>query len=259
MKRVLICAAIPRELKYVQRILASLEGARKTAEGVFFVQRGSTEIILHLTGIGIKSAESSVYSLLNELHPDFMMSLGFGGAIYEGPAAGDLIWAPRFLLLRSNPSRKDAAEISDISLPEAMIPADRLSSSIHLREGCIVTLQEIMTKPEIRNILQEGISFPVCDMETFVLARAAVQRQIPFFAARAISDTADEDIPREFFDITDEAGKIAYRRLGMSILRKPALLKSLIRLGMNSEKAAKSLGDLVRSFLETGFGQGAAR
>lgn len=95
--------------------------------------------------------------------------------------------------------------------------------------------------------------FPVCDMETFALANSAVQRRIPFIAVRSISDTADQEVPGELFDVTHESGKIAYRRLIKSVFKKPGLVKDLIRLGVNSEKAAKSLGGLLRSLLDTAF------
>jgi adenosylhomocysteine nucleosidase len=253
MKRVLICAAIPRELKYIERIFPSVNMERSAAGRVFSLKTGSIEVTLSETGIGVHSAESSIQSLLNGLHPDLLLSLGFGGAIYGGLTAGDLVWASRVLLLGSSHSMKERAEISEIPLSGSKKVADGLPHGLSVRQGCIVTLRHPMTKPDIRNNLPPGISFPVCDMETFVLADAATQRHIPFFAVRSISDTADQEVPREFLDITGVSGQIAYRRLVMSLLQRPVLVKDLLRLGMNSEKAAKSLGDLVKSFLDTAF------
>jgi adenosylhomocysteine nucleosidase len=251
MKRILICAAIPRELKYVERIFSSVKGERRTGGRFFSVREKSIEVILSETGIGIQRAESSIKTLLNDLHPDVILSLGFGGALYEGLAAGDIVWASRVLFLRGRPSGGQRAEIPDISLPGSKRVTDGLVRSPSFREGCIVTLEHLMTKPEIRESMPDGLSFPVCDMETFVLAKNAVQRQIPFFAARSISDTADQEISREILGLTEESGQIAYGRLGRSVFQKPGLIKELIRLGRNSEKAAKRLGSLVRTFLDT--------
>ncbi len=253
MKRILICAAIPREFMYIEGILSSLNGKKGAAGGFFSVTTGSVEVVLFRTGIGIQRAESSIQSLLNGFTPQLMISLGFGGALDKGLAAGDLVWASRVLLLRGSTSVKGLPELSDISLPGSKKTADRLPYAKTFREGCIVTLEHFMTKSEIRKSLPEGILFPVCDMETFVLARAALQRHIPFFAARSISDTADQEIPHELLDITDASGKIAYRRLVMSLVHRPELVNDLVRLGLNSKKAARSLGDLIKSFLDTAF------
>lgn len=251
MKRILICAAIPRELKFIRRNLAKTKGEKRSNGAVFSTSTKSADIVLLTTGIGIQSAESSVQSLLNGFHPDLMISLGFGGALYDNLAVGDLIWASRVFFLSDNYSGRETAEISDISLPGAKKIADKIRGPIFYREGCIVTLEHFMGKHEMRKSLPEGISFPVCDMETFVLAKTALERGIPFFAARSVSDTAFQEIPRELLDITDERGNIAYLHLLKSLLQKPGLAKDVLLLGKNSLKAAKSLSAFVRSFLDT--------
>jgi len=246
MKRVLICAAVPRELKLIRRNLSTAKGKKRSSRDDFSALTTPVEVTLLRTGIGALNAESSIISLLRELHPDLIISLGFGGALHEGLAAGDLIWASRVYFLRNKASGKETPEISDISLSESKIIADRLAGSISIHEGCIVTLEHLMPKLEIRKRLPEGISFPVCDMETFVLARTAITSRIPFFAARAISDTASQEIPPELLDVNKISGDVAYFRLLKSVLRKPGLAKDIVRLGINSEKAARSLGDLIK-------------
>ena len=251
MKKTLICAPLARELKYV---LSNFPAGRRTgwtSGGVFSVQTTSGEVVFIRTGIGTINAESSIKSLLRELHPDLILSLGFGGALYEGLAAGDIIWASRVFFLPAMTSGPIGTEISEIPLPGSMRVAHRLAGIIPLREGCIVTLENLVKKPEIRKRLPAGISFPVCDMETFVLARAATRQGIPFFAARSISDTSDHEIPPELLDIFDESGKILYFRLAKRVLYKPGLAMDMVRLRRNSERAGKSLGALVKSFLET--------
>ncbi len=251
MKKVLICAAMPQELKFIRRNLSKTKGEKRSYGAVFSTLTNSAEVTLLRTGVGTINAESSIKSLLRKLHPDLIMSLGFGGALYEGLVAGDLIWASRVFFLRTPLAGREPTEISHISLPEAKKIADKIPGSIFYREGCIVTLEHFMGKHEIRKSLPDGVSFPVCDMETFVLAKTAMERRIPFFAARSVSDTASQEIPRELFDITDEWGNIAYLSLIKSVLQKPGLAKDVLLLEKNSLKAAKSLAAIVKSFLDT--------
>ncbi len=250
MKRMLICAAIPREFKYIHRSLFLTDVRRLTTGRAITAQTASLDITLLQTGLGIHNAMSSMESLLTVPPPDLILSLGFGGALHEELAAGDLVSASRIIFLRNEPSGAVRPQITDISLPESKKIMDIIGPSISLREGCIVTLEHPMAKSEIRNILPSGISFPVCDMETFVLATIAAERHIPFFAARSISDTSSQKVPQEFFDLIDASGKTSYARLFMSVLKKPGLMKDLFQLGLNSEKAAKSLGGLVKSVLD---------
>ncbi len=249
MKRLLICAAIPHEFKYIRRNLSPKELQSSTAGRAFTAQTASAEITLLQTGIGIHNAESSIESLLKEVHPDLIISLGFGGALQEGVAAGELVRASKIIFLRSRTNGASSLKTTDISLPKANLTGI-FGSSISFREGCIVTLENPMTKQEIRNVLPGNIPFPVCDMETFALATIAARSHLPFVAVRAISDTSDQEISQEVFDIIDSSGKTSYARLLVSLLKKPSLIKILISLGLNSEKAAKRLGDLVTCFLD---------
>ncbi len=250
MKKLLICAAVPQEFKYIRKNLSSKKIRGSTGGSVFTAQTASTQVTLLQTGSGIKNAESSVGSFLKEFRPDLIISLGFGGALHEGLAAGDLVWGSRIIFVRSRPKGSLLPQTTDILLPETNLTGF-LGRSPSLREGCIVTLEQPITKPEIRNVLPDGVSFPVCDMETFALAKIAVHSQIPFFAVRAISDISHQEIPREVFDLIDPSGRASYARLLISVLKKPGLLKTLNWLGLNSEKAAKSLGEFVKSVLES--------
>ncbi len=248
MKRTLICAPLAREFKYV---LGNFPSARRwTSGGVLSAVTASGEVVLLRTGIGTLRSESSLTSLLGEFHPDLIVSLGFAGALYDGLAAGDLIWASRVFFLSDRTSCAEGTKLPEMHLPEARIMAERLAKTIPIREGCIVTLENLIRKPEIRRRLPAGISLPVCDMETFVLARVAARQGIPFFAARSVSDTSEHEIPAELLDIFDESGKILFFRLSGRVLQKPGLLLDMIHLRKNSEKAAKSLGIITKSIID---------
>ncbi len=248
MKRILICAPLVRELKYVLNNF-SAEKKRWKSTGIISAKTENGEVILLRTGVGVRDSESSLTSLLGELRPDLIVSLGFAGALYEGLAAGDLVWASRVFFLADGTAD---AEIPEIPLSESKGMADRLAGIIPIREGCIVTLESLVKKPEIKRRLPAEIPFPVCDMETFVLARTAIQQGIPFFAARSVSDTSEHEIPSELLDIFDESGKILYLRLSKRILQKTGLVTDMVRLRRDSKKAARSLGSLVRALLIIG-------
>ena len=118
------------------------------------------------------------------------------------------------------------------------------------REGSIITLTEIMTKSKIKKMIHGSLPFPVCDMESFYLARFSHQNRVPFFAMRAITDRLEEDVPPEFLSVTDGMGRYRfYRAIGL-LLAKPMLIPAAAGFGRNAAKASKSLGKAVGSLIE---------
>ncbi len=248
MKRILLCAPLAREFKYV---LGNFPSLKRWASGdVFSARTASGEVVLLRTGIGTRRSESSLTSLLREFRPDLIVSLGFAGALREGLTAGDLVWASRVFFLSYGASRNEGTELPEIYLPDARKVADRLAAEISVREGCIVTLEDLVTKPEVRKRLPAEIPPPVCDMETFALAGVAARQGIPFFAVRSVSDISAHEIPAELLDIFDESGKILFFRLFGRVLRKPGLIRDMLHLRRDSERAAKSLGVITKSIID---------
>ena len=113
-----------------------------------------------------------------------------------------------------------------------------------------MTFERFAGKTDIKNILPTDISFPVCDMETFFLAKLSMEQRLPFIAVRSITDLADEEIPPEFLHTTDDSGKYsASRAIGM-ILSKPKLIPDTIRIGKNSRMASNNLWRFVKALTE---------
>ncbi len=196
------------------------------------------------TGIGLKNAEAALKYIFEEHRPDSILSIGFGGALYSGAEIGDLVWASKVFLVNNG-----IAET--IELPESGKTASRMSGRIKIREGTILTLVRRMKKSGIGNEMCKGLPFPVCDMETFAVAKGAVERGLSFLAVRSITDRAEEEIPHELFEVVDETGTYRLSRALSVLLRKPYLITQSMKLGMRSKTAAGRLWLSVKSFIET--------
>lgn len=196
------------------------------------------------TGIGLQNAEVALQYVIGEHNPDFVLSIGFGGALYMGAEIGDLIWPSKVLLVGDG-----IAET--IELPGLKGTANRISSDLAMCEGSILTLACRMRKSGIKESLYRGLLFPVCDMETFPLAKLAVERGLNFFAVRSVTDRAGEEIPSALYDVANESGHYRLSRAISILLRNPGLAAWSLRLGINSRTASKSLWLAVRSLAET--------
>ncbi len=196
------------------------------------------------TGIGLRNAEVAFEYVLQGNRPDFVLSIGFGGALYSSANIGDLIWPSRVLLINDGIAES-------IELPEARKKAGMISGKVTVHEGNILTLGRRTKKSEIGNELYRGLPFPVCDMETFPLAKMAAERGLPFFALRCITDRAEEEIPSALYNVTDKSGHYRLSLALTLLLRNPWLVPDCIKLGRNSQVASRNLWHAIRYLIET--------
>jgi nucleoside phosphorylase len=236
-----IFSAFPHELKQIVKnfkITREVESPFK----IFSAEHPLHEVILVETGMGSHNAEAAFEYVLAKFSPDFVVSAGFGGALYDGAAVGDLIYGSKFFLI--DEKVEDTIELSD-----AARIFSRLSGTVSMREGTILTLQRWMKKSEIKQIVPR-LPLPVCDMETFPLAKLSMRKGLPFFAIRSITDRADEELSLELLDISDESGQYRLSRALRLILSRPKLISEVAKLGRNSRIASNRLWHAVKNLVE---------
>ena len=248
--KVALFSGFPQELTYIIKNLRAKK-VRNSPFVIWSAQAASKEIIIVLSGIGTINSEAAWNFVSEEYRPDYVISAGFGGALYEGACIGDLIAASGVLLY------PDAAEETPahrqhnyLEVPGAKDVMRRMTCAGIVHEGSILTLKHRLNKAEIERGLLQGLSFPVCDMETFSLAKLSLLEGLPFFAIRAITDRFHEEIPQELFGVTDAYGNYSLSSALRIILGNPALIPSSIRMGKNawlaSRKLCKATEELIR-------------
>ena len=241
--RLAVFSAFPQELRGMVRGSRAKKTFEKPPLTIFCGAYSSREILLVLTAMGGRNTENAFHRVVAEYRPDFIASVGFGGALFEGAALGELIWASRVL-------RYKEKDIEAIEVSGAGQIADSLSGRVSMKEGCIVTLSGWMKKSLVIQRLPQGLRLPVCDMETFPLATLSARGGLPFFAVRSITDRANEDIPKEFSDVCDESGNYRLSCALRLIFNKPALVPECIRLGIASKIGATNLWRTVKALCE---------
>jgi adenosylhomocysteine nucleosidase len=233
MKIAVVCA-FPHEWK---AILKHLKLQRRSQVGGFRVAHAthlSHEILLVVTGMGTRNAEEALEWILQVFNPALVLSIGFGGALYEDAGIGDLIMATSVSLVSGR-------ILKTIQIPDASELVDRLFGKTSIRAGHFLTLDRWMDKETVKRLLLPEIAFPVCDMETFPLAELTRQRQLPFLAVRSITDRADEEIPRALLKVNDALGSYRFLRAIFLLLSKPWLIPVAMRLGRRSRVASENL------------------
>jgi adenosylhomocysteine nucleosidase len=84
------------------------------------------------------------------------------------------------------------------------------------------------------------------DMESAAVAEHARDAGLPFRSIRAVSDTANENLPLDFNVYIDERGHIAQGRIALAALKKPfTAIPALLRLNRNCKIASDALGEFI--------------
>jgi adenosylhomocysteine nucleosidase len=117
-----------------------------------------------------------------------------------------------------------------------------------LRVGDIVrelhSIDRVAVTAGEKRVLRESTGAAAVDMESAALARKAGEWGVPFYAIRAVSDTALEDMPLDFNIYRDAEGRFSRTRIAMAALARPfSRVPALLRLDRNCRIAAESLGD----------------
>lgn len=251
--KIAIFSAFPQELAFINK---SAKAAR-SADNSFRISIGrhrETELIAIETGMNLTRLKLAFKHVAREYRPDIILSSGFCGALYYQAAVGELVFASRYFFY----TREGAIELSQLSDRSLHFQKacwngaviTRLRQKLELKDATFITLPERVSKTVLRASLPPKASFPVCDRETIYLANLAYNSNIPFFAIRAVTDRADEDIPEELYSVTDENGTYQLARALKLLFWRPSLIPDSMKLGKNASLAAKNLGDAVKAFAE---------
>jgi hypothetical protein len=89
------------------------------------------------------------------------------------------------------------------------------------------------------------------DMESYVILAEAARCGVPALAVRAVSDTADFDMPYDFATACDAQGQIRTAGILSQILRKPSGVSALMKLARDSRAASRRLAGFLDAFVGT--------
>ncbi|MBX9787437.1 MAG: hypothetical protein K2Y37_00850 [Pirellulales bacterium] len=203
-------------------------------------QLGGHRVALVRTGMGQAAARRGAEHLLAGHQPRLIISAGFSGALHPELRRGDLVLADRVGLASGE------RLVVDLRYQQ---PADA-QPCVHV--GGIVTVDQLICRPEDKLALGRAHEALAVDMETWAVADACRAAKVPFLAVRVISDAADEPLPA-FLDAMARRRGFAGKTgavLG-ALWRRPGSLREMVRL--RSEGLVQA--DRLARFLVTLVGQ----
>jgi hopanoid-associated phosphorylase len=158
-----------------------------------------------------------------------IISIGLAGALAQGLAPGDWVVA-------------DAVVVGDERLTTAPAWRAHLVATLPgAKAGAFLGSEAMLTDAAEKQRARLATGAIAVDMESHIAARVAQRLGLPFAAARVISDAADRGLPAAVkVGMTPEGGMALWPVLG-ALARDPGQLASLIRTGLEAERAFQAL------------------
>ena len=166
---------------------------------------GNNEIVLWQCGIGKVNAAVGTMRLIQEHHPDAILSTGLAGGIDPQMRIMDVLAATQCVYhdvdcggisdgtvcplgqVQGLPARYDA---DSRLLDHALETAKLITQHTSLRTGLICTGDQFITDRERQNTIKRNfVDGLACDMESAAIAQTCYLMKVPFLSLRVISDT----------------------------------------------------------------------
>jgi adenosylhomocysteine nucleosidase len=109
--------------------------------------------------------------------------------------------------------------------------------------GEISSSDRVVVTVEEKRRLREKTGAIAAEMEAGAVKEIASEWKVPFYCVRAVSDTANEDMPLDFNLYRDSAGRFSLPRIALAAMSRPfTRVPALRRLEANCNVASESLG-----------------
>jgi adenosylhomocysteine nucleosidase len=205
---------------------------------VFRAMLGDNEVQVAFTGIGAACCERTRLGELfqSDERPDLVISSGFAGALRDALTPGDLVVPQKVRTLNNGSSADADSEFRDAAIKQGASPIETL-----------ITVDRIVQTAAEKSRL--GFFGEAVDMESALIMARASEAAVPVITVRAVSDSANEDLPLDFDRCLTPQGAIRPMRLVNAIVSGPDRLPKLIRFGRQSTMAAKKLASFLDNFV----------
>jgi adenosylhomocysteine nucleosidase len=210
----------------------------------YTAQIAGARVEVVLTGAGPKNAASAVSKAIHAAADafDLCISSGLAGALRPEYRIGQVLAARAV----KSGSERPADESDTLPSSEALVS---------FAGDCGATLVErFHTSGRVIGSAAEkkylGETADAVEMESFAVLEEAHHRGVPAVAVRAISDSADEDLPFDMTGIFTEEGRISMPLVLAQVARHPQSLSAVLKLGQNAKAAAAALAEFLDRYVE---------
>jgi hopanoid-associated phosphorylase len=162
-----------------------------------------------------------------------VISFGVAGGLDPSLRSGDVVVATEVMA-------GDARWLAGLSLNDDLISGIELGSRRVVRGG-LAGVEEVVVARARKAALRSHTGAAAVDMESHIAAAYATEAGLPFAAVRVISDPADRSLPALAQRAIKPNGDIDLRSSLRGVVRNPRTLSALVSMGIDFNRALRSL------------------
>ncbi len=231
MKRLIICAALPIEIKSLcQQLKIDPPSKFWLFDSTVY---GNHSLIIGNSGIGRISMQKFLLSLPSE-PVDCWISTGFSGALIPELENGEVVVG------------NEVVSLHGYSVKPPSPP------SINNVQGSpkLLCVHRMVCKAAEKKHFHELTGAALVDMESMAVAEHALNRQEPFVWIRAISDKLNEKISEKLLDVFDANGFSSTTKSIKTLIKNPHLVPVCIKMGIRTSRLSSNLAKTMLDFIQ---------
>ncbi len=209
---------------------------------IYTAKFAECSVAVLLTGIGGKSDWLATTKRVWDRDADICISSGLAGALRSDYRIGQVLAAKRVDFAGS--TRTIPADQS--LLRKAVATGAREVASFYSADHVVLSARE---KQEL------GKHSDAVEMESGDVLCEAAAFGARVIAIRAISDSAEEDLPLDFNRVTTATGQVSLRRVFGEVALHLNAVPALLRFGQQSRMAAEKLAEFLERYIATLAGE----
>jgi adenosylhomocysteine nucleosidase len=226
-RNVLVCFPLKQEAAPFRKIAAEKSGV---------------EILL--TGIGQRNAERSLRSFLSANPADLVLTCGFAGGLNPDLKLGDVVFelTDRRDKLYESPFKSEGRDSRNSSLRQKLVAAGAKPARFFCVDRIATTVAE-------KKKLSDETGADAVEMESAAIYAVCREHNVPCATVRVISDTASEDLPLDFNQLSRLDQSLDYGKLFLAIAKSPGKIGGLMKLQKQTQLAAERLAQVLTGIL----------
>ena len=162
-----------------------------------------------------------------------VISFGVAGGLDPSLRSGDVVVATEVMA-------GDGRWLAGLSLNDELVSGIALGRRRVVRGG-LAGVEEVVVARARKAALRSDTGAAAVDMESHIAAAYATGAGLPFAAVRVISDPADRSLPALAKNAIKPNGDIDLRSILRGVVRNPRTLSALVSMGLDFNRALRSL------------------
>lgn len=229
-----VVAALPAEARVLTRVIDKMmQGS--PAKG---------KIVVRQSGIGLQAARRQAEYLADI--SELLVSFGVSGGLHPALKTGDLVLADRVLTWDPGLHELSPTQVLPVSFRADAGLIDYIAekfqeNAIHFYRGPILCSPKPISTAASKLSAHRLTGALAVDMESRAVCEVAAEAGLPFFCLRAVCDPAGQTVADALPAMVDEQGNPRIGYLLAHLVRRPWLLRDMIRMALRFRQALIAL------------------